>query len=870
MVGKLISHYRILEELGRGGMGVVYKAQDTKLDRFVALKFLPPHLLSSEEEKLRFVREAKAAASLDHPYICTVHEIDEADGQSFMVMAYIDGQSLKEKIAKSPSKIEEAVDIAIQIGEGLQEAHEKGIVHRDIKSANIMFTSKGQLKITDFGLAKLSGQTKLTKADSTLGTIAYMSSEQTQGIEVDHRTDIWSLGVILYEMITGQLPFKGDYEQAVVYSIVNQEPEPMTGLRTGVPVELEQYVNKCLAKDPKERYPSIEGLVVDLKRLKKDTSKISTAPYSGIKSAVTTPPTVTKLDEKETTTIITLTPRRKKLLTILAATLSILMLVVAALVFIRGDDTIDSLAILPFENVSGDVNTEYLSEGIPESIITSLQKIPGLKITSFNSVLKRFKNVTPEASDVRDEFDVDAVVMGRISLRGEDISVSIEIVETRNNNILAAENFLEKFLALVNIQPRIAREITERLSIELSTEDENRVFTLDSQDSEAYDKYMIGRYHWRYRTIDGLNHAIEYFKQAIEIDREYALAYSGLADCYILSPDYRLGIPDYLQKAKEAAEKSLEYGPDLAESHTSMGYVYYWEGNIENGRREFKKAFDINPDYPTAHYWYGEMMSKYEGRHEEGIEEIKKALELDPYSVVINLILGRVYRDARRFHEAVEQLQKTIEQDPDWPYSYMNLAGTYMLMNEHDKATKLLEELEADKDLYIGSRYFIGISYLIKQDYKKAIEEFRKIPPDVPGYGVGEGLIALTYSLMGQYRTSIDLLVQNAKANGDPFVDEIYNRTFRDGVFNEETFRDYFKSTLEKAVEVNHPVLKNPQVMNFIYLYAKEYDMFFVGLEESIHIPGPAMLALPFYDPVRNDPRFVKLWERYGLSKYYK
>ena len=869
MIGKTISHYKILEKLGEGGMGVVYKAEDTKLERIVALKFLPPHLMTSKEEKTRFTLEAKAAASLDHPNVCTVYEIGEHEGNKFISMAYIDGQSLNEKIAKSPLKMAEALDIAIRIGEGLQEAHEKGIVHRDIKSANIMFTSKGQVKITDFGLAKLSGRTKVTKTGTTVGTAAYMSPEQAQGEDVDHRTDIWSLGVLLYEMVTGQLPFKGDYEQAIVYSITNEEPEPLTSLRTGVPIELEHYVNKCLAKDPKERYPGSEGLIVDLKRLKKDTSKISTATHSGIKSTEKTPTIGTKLDENGKTTTITLTPRRKKLLITLAATLSMLMLVTAALLLTRGDDTIDSLAILPFENVSGNENTEYLSEGIPESIISSLQKIPGLKITSFNSVLRRFKNVTPEASDVRDEFDVDVVVMGRISLRGEDISVSIEIVETRNNNILAAENFLEKLLSLVNIKPRIARAITEKLSIELSAEEENKVFTLDSQNSGAYDKYIMGRYNWRNRTIDGLNNAIEYFKQAIEIDPEYALAYSGLADCYILSPDYSLRIPDYLQKAKEAAEKSLKYGPDLAESHTSMGYVYYWEGNIENGRGEFEKALDINPDYPTAHYWYGEMMSEYEGRHEEGIEEIKKALELDPYSIVINLLLGKVYDDAGKYEEAVEQMQKTIELDPDWPYSYINLAGTYMSMNEHDKATKLLEKIEADKDLYIESRYYIGISYLIRQDYEKAIEEFRKTPQDHPEYSNFMGFIALTYRLMGQYKTSIDLFVRNAKEKGDPFVDDIYNRTFGNGVFNEETFKDYFKNTLDKAVEVNHPMLKNPPVMNFFYLYARQYDMFFVEVEKFIRITNPVVLALPFYDSVRDDPRFVKLWERYGISKYY-
>jgi len=913
MIDKTISHYKILEKLGEGGMGEVYLAEDTKLKRNVAIKILPLHLTKDKESRERFEREAQAAAALNHPNIVTVHEIGEFEEQVFIVMEYVEGETLQEILHKNRQlSLDKYINISSQICEGLEKAHQAGIVHRDIKPANIIIDKDNRVKILDFGLAKLKGVSQLTKETSTIGTIHYMSPEQIRGEGVDFRSDIWSVGVILYEMFTGKLPFKGDYEQAVMYSITNNEPEQLSDFRTDVPYELEQYVNKCLAKDTTERYPSIEGLLVDLKRLKKETGKISTESNKEIKSTEKSTEKVTNPDEKKKTTTITITPQRKKLLTLMAATLGILTLVIIAFILIRGNHTIDTLAILPFENVGGDENTKYLSEGIPESIISSLQKIPNLNVTSFNAVLRRFKNETPEASDVRDEFNVDAVVMGRISLHGEDLSVSIEIVETRNNHILAAGNFLEKIVSLVNIQPRIAKEITDKLSIELSTEEKNRVFSLDSQNSEAYEKYIMGRYHWRQRTVYGFNQAIEYFKQAINIDPEYALAYSGLADCYILSSDYFLGIPDYLNKAKEAAEKALQYGPDLAESHTSRGYVYYWEGDIEKGRSEFAKAFELNPDYPTAHYWYGEMLSRFEGRHEEGIERIKKALELDPYSVVTNAILAYQYKEAGRYLEAAQSYQKAIALDPNWAmplqilggiylmtnefekaaellqnfrgeedgYVKIILALTYMTMNEHEKAIEILEKFKSDEDQiidytsYSWARFIIGLSNLIKHDYVKAIEEFRKVRTDHPDFYNANGSIALTYHLMGQYRTSIEIYVQNARTMGDPFIDEIFNKTFKDGIYNAETFCEFFKNFLKKAIEVNHPILGQPDPMNFIYLHAKEYDKFFVELEKSMfyekQVRGPFVLLLPFYDSVRNDPRFVELWKKYGVNKYYK
>ncbi len=909
MIGEIIAHYKIIEKLGEGGMGVVYKAEDTKLKRTVALKFLSSEMTQDPTAKERFIQEARAASALDHNNICHINEVNETeDGKTYIAMSYYEGETLHEKISAGPLRIDEALTISIQIAEGLQEAHEKGIIHRDIKPANIMITDKGQVKIMDFGLAKSIAGSMVTKAGTTLGTIGFMSPEQSRGDTVDKRTDIWSQGVILYNMLTGQMPFKGEYEQAIVYSIMNTEPEPITGLRTGVPVELEQYVGKCLAKDPGDRYPTAEGLIVDLNRLKKDTSNISTAQYTGAQSAEMKPDPGTKPKSSHVTVSIEKTFSTRALLggaaAVIAALAVLFMWVIPT--YFGGDDTIESLAILPFVNVSGDEDTEYLSEGIPESIISSLQKIDGLNVTSFNAVLNRYKKDTPLASDVRNDFDVDAVVMGRITMRGEDISVSIEIVETRDNNVLAAEQYLEKLSSLVSIQPKIAKEITDKLSLQLTPEDENKVFTLASENTEAYNLYMLGRYHWRSRSREGFTNAIKYFQEAISNDPEYALAWSGLADCYILNAYYSLGIADFLQKAREAAEKAVEFGPDLAESHTSLGYVYYLELQIENGRKEFETAIDLDPDYATAHHWYGELLSKQEGRHEDGIVELTKALELDPYSAIINLDLADVLSLNKEYEKAIEYYNNVIDLDPDFALAYLGMGNVYSGMNEYEKAIGYHKEaVKIDPNiaqvyLSLGSVYScmnenekaieqcqiaikidpnyglayinLGIYYLIKRNYSEAIKAFQKVPPSNPAFANALAFASWSYIQWEQYEKSVDMFVRALKAAGITFIDDIYAQTFTGRKFDKDTYTKFFQSFLAELRELNHPFVNLPGVMTFLCFYAEEYDNYFVEFEKAIETNSSERinLLMPFFDSVRDDPRFIKLMDDTGLSKYYK
>ncbi|MCH8021398.1 protein kinase, partial [candidate division KSB1 bacterium] len=542
MVGETVSHYKILDKLGEGGMGVVYKAQDLKLDRFVALKFLPLHLSAEEVEKQRFIHEAKAASALEHPNICNIHEIDEISiegrDQMFICMAYYQGETLEKKIGRGPLKIDEAIDIAIQISEGLARAHEAGIVHRDIKPANIMMTDRGEVKILDFGLAKLRGRTKLTKTGTTLGTLAYMSPEQAKGEEMDHRSDIFSFGAVLYEMLTGLHAFKSENEGAVVYSILNEEPEPMTGLRTGVPMELERLVNKALNKSKEERYQHMDEMRVDLKALTLKVRK-----DSGYRL-----------------------------------------------------EKVESLAVMPFSNASGKEELEYLSEGITESLITNLSQISNFKVISRTSVF-HYKGQHIEVQKVARELNVNKLLLGWVSRRSDDVSIGIELVEGSDNSQIWGEQYTRKFTDVVQIQEEIVKDISTKLKLKLTRKEKKHLSKQHKTGNEAYQLFLKGRYHWNKRDPDSFKQSISFYNQAIEKDPTYALAYSGLSDSYALIGIYGyLPAKDVWPKAKAAALKALEIDPDMAEAHNALGAVessYEW--NWAKAEKSFQHSIALNP-----------------------------------------------------------------------------------------------------------------------------------------------------------------------------------------------------------------------------------------------------------------------------------
>jgi TolB-like protein len=632
MIGQTISHYKILEKLGQGGMGVVYKAQDTKLKRTVALKFLPPDLLRDDQAKERFMQEARAASALDHANICTIYEIGETeDGQLFISMAFYDGESVRERIDRGPLKVDEAVDIAIQTAEGLREAHHKGIVHRDIKPANIMVTSRGQVKIMDFGLAKLAGQTKLTRAGATLGTVAYMSPEQARGEGVDHRTDIWSLGVVFYEMLSGELPFKGEYEQAVVYSILNEEPASLVERCAGVSMELDGLVETALSKKPEERHQTANDLLAALTTLQ-------------------------KMIESQTSQKREPKPHKP------------------------------SIAVLPFADLSSARDQEYFCDGMAEEIINALAQVEGLRVVARTSAFA-FKGKSQDIREIGRQLDVKTLLEGSVRKAGNRLRISAQLIDVTDGYHLWSERFDREMEDIFSIQDEISLAIVEKLKGKLLKKEKEKLTKRYTEDPEAYTLYLRGRYHWNRRTTEELNKAISIFQQVIEKDPEYALAYAGLADCYsLLEQTWALPPQETFPKAREYAEKALAIDDSLAEAHNSLAYVRWrFEWDWRNAEKEFKRALDLNPNYGTAHQWYSAFLMLI-GKHDQAIEEIRKAQELDPLSPLFMVAASLVFCGARRFDKAKEEALRAIEIDPNFGAGHWCLAWAYEFSGQKDEA----------------------------------------------------------------------------------------------------------------------------------------------------------------------------------------
>jgi len=683
MIGKTISHYKILEKLGEGGMGVVYKAEDTKLRRTVALKFLSPQALGTEDEKARFIHEAQAAAALNHPNICTIHEIDETEGQSFIAMEYIEGQSLKGIIESGPLKLEEAQNIAMQIAEGLHEAHRRQIVHRDIKPANIMITGEGRVKIMDFGLAKSPGRTHLTREGTTLGTVAYMSPEQGRGEAVDSRTDIWSLGVIVYEMVTGQLPFKGDYEQAVIYSILNEDPEPVTALRTGVPVEMERIARKAMAKNPRDRYQHADELLVDLRSVTDEIESLGMAK-GPVKKGFT----------------------RRHLGFVFGAVIIIAAALVLARLYLFPEkrEAIDSVAVLPLENLSGDPDQEYFADGMTEALIADLAKLGTLKVISRTSVM-RYKDTDKSLPEIASELGVDATVEGSVLQTGDRVRITAKLIEATEDHLLWAESYERDLQDVLALQADVARAIARGINIELAPREKGESSSARQVDPRAYEVYLKGRYHWNKRTEQGIKKGIEYFEEAINIDPDYAQAYSAIAEAFVVLGDWGYyPLRETVQKVRDYSHRALVIDDESAAAYSALASASLQiDLNWEVAEEYYKKAISLNPNYATAHQWYSALLS-YLGRHDEANEQAKRALQLDPLSLVINLNLAFKYYYARRYDEAIEQSWKTLELDNTVLTAYLVMFQCYIekgMIPEAFEVFKQMMSLNEQANIYV-------------------------------------------------------------------------------------------------------------------------------------------------------------------------
>ena len=826
MEGQTISHYRILSVLGRGGMGIVYKAEDSRLGRTVAVKFVPETMAGDRMAVERFFREARAASALNHPNICTVHDIGVHESRPYLVMECLEGKTLRDFILSAQLTLQEVLELAIQIVDALDAAHSSGIVHRDIKPANIFVTRRGQIKIMDFGLAKVTGRNGggsgssgdsqastaalnelVTSPGSTLGTIAYMSPEQARGEELDARSDLFSFGVVLYEMIAGVSPFQGTTTALTFVAILHNAPAPLAQRRPEVPAELERIVAKALEKNREMRYQSAAEIRADLKRLRRDvdshagtlsilapTVNLSSAPISTRPSSAA-PTTETVATAPSSAEYVVGALRRNRLLAGIVAGLA-LVAAAAGVYWMTRPKPLDSIAVLPFVNMAGDPGTEYLSDGISESIINNLSQLPKLSVRSFSSVVHyRNKDISPQTAGR--ELNVRAVLTGRLVRRGDDFAISTELVDVNGNRQIWGSQYTPKVADMLAIQQQISHEISEKLRLQLTGAEIERMNRHTTDDTVAYQLYLQGRYQWNKRTLEGLQQSIDFFNQAIDKDPRYALAYAGLADAYGLLADFNvLPTREVTPKLQSAAAKALELDNTLAEAHTSLAWANFHVWDWGGADREFKRALELNSRYATAHLWYGEYLSAL-GRFDDAQAEINRALEQNPLSAETSLALATRSYYARQPDAAIEQAQKVLGLDSN----------------------------------YVPAHVLLGRIYAQKGSSEESLAEFHK---------------------------ALDL------SEGD--TNELAALGYAEAVSHHE--RDARK-TLDDLMQRSRDTYVQPVWMAVIELALGDRNQAFDWLEKAYSDRSWWLVDLkvdPFFDAVRTDPRFTDLLRRVGLA----
>ncbi|HXE75090.1 MAG TPA: protein kinase [Candidatus Xenobia bacterium] len=748
MVGQTVSHYRIVEKIGGGGMGVVYKAEDTRLGRLVALKFLPEDLAADREAVRRFEREARAASSLDHPNICTIYEIGEHEGKPFIAMQCLQGETLKHRIGSKAMEVGQVTDLALQLADALEAAHQKGIIHRDIKPANIFITDRGQAKLLDFGLAKLlprvddaTASATLTKTGAVPGTLPYMAPEQLRGQPVDARTDIYGLGCVLYEMVTGQRPFRAEMATELCSQILDHAPASPTQFNARLPAELERIILKCLEKQPQDRYQSASELITDLRRLVGPSAAGGRWGFPRVAS-----------------TIGLSRAARKRMATGLATVALLAAVAVAANVggvrdrlFPPTTTKIESLAVLPLENLSNDPEQEYFAEGVTEALITDLGQIRALKVISRTSVM-RYKDTDKPISQIAGELRVDGVIEGSVRRSGERVRVAARLIHGRSETQIWSQAYQRDMRDLLALESEVAREIAREIKIALTPGETARLANRRAVNPEAHELYLKGRYYWnRYE----YRKALDSFEQAIQEEPTYALAYVGLADTYYGLSGLDLPPDEALPKARAAAAKALEFDESLAEAHASLANIQMvYQRDWPAAERGLQRALELNLNYATAHYWYGIYLT-YLGRSGEAIHELETARELDPLSPTYAATVAWSAYNARRYDDAIQQAGKAIELEPNFFPAYLSLGLPYEQKGMHREALAAYETAAKLSD-FAPVAELLRARVLAKTSRRnEALEVFTKIEPAATRNpaGVSYHIAALFLTLGDRERT---------------------------------------------------------------------------------------------------------------------
>ncbi len=837
--GFTLSHYRIVSKIGEGGMGEVYLAQDTRLERKVAIKFLHQEFSKDADKLSRFVQEAKAASALNHPNIVTVYEIGEADGKNYIATELIDGQTLREHLShKELLPLNTILKIGVQVAEALSAAHQAGIIHRDIKPENIMLRKDGYAKVLDFGLAKLSepgavGSRSTGSEDATrvqvhttpgmvMGTVSYMSPEQARGKVTDARTDLWSLGVVLYEMLAGKVPFTGETINHTIVSILEREAL----ILENAPGELQRIVRKSMTKDVDMRYQTAHDLLIDLKTLRRDLdiqgeldrsiipnraattesanenqtqvyASASLVPTSSGQAASTHSVTTSSSSLEYAVT----QAKSHKLATAIIGVLLVgVISAVGYLAFVsRGGGTkqISSIAVMPFVDESGNADVEYLSDGMTETLIKSLSNLSSLDVKPRSSVF-RYKGKDTDLQTIAKELNVQAILNGRVAQRGEQLTLSLELVDAQKNSVIWSEQYQRKQSDLVSLQSEIARDVSTNLKAKLSGADETKITKTATTDPEAYQAYLKGRYYWNRRTAENLKKAIEQFKSATDRDPNYALAFVGLADCYAVLSEYS-GTPtsETLPQSKAYAKRAIAIDAQLAEPHATLGSINDYSWQWDEAEKEFKRAIELNPSYPTTYHWYS-IHLKNVGRNDEAATMIKRAQELDPLSSVIAVNISRMYHLQNNYDASIENSLKTIDLDPNFAPAYEYLALSYLKLGRNAEAIVAAE---------------------------KAVDLSKRA-------GIALGDLGYVYATVGKRAEAIDKIKE---------LEEKYTRKEAIG---------HFIAT--------------------VYVGLRDKDKAFEWLEKDFQARNGKLPEIRWqlqFEPLREDPRFNDLMKRMGLPQ---